>query len=132
MEDGMSVECSNCGFVFQNEEPNKPRENWKPCPQCGSFKRMVRLTHEETLELHEYRKLKAKNLTSRHRHKFDYELHQGEDYHIKKGDWVDKEVIFDREHYHYEETISKDGEIIFHKEQDLSEKKEKSSKHRKS
>ena len=124
----MSVECSNCGFVFQDEEPSKPREEWEPCPECGSLKRMVRLTHKETLELHEYNRLKAKKPASKHKkNRPDYELEQGKKI-GKDGKLVDKTVIKDREHPDlpdsYVETVKdKNGNIIVDKHEKLSEHK---------
>ncbi len=129
MEDSISVECSNCGFVFQNEESNEPREKWEPCPYCGSLKRMVRLTHRERLELYERQKLKAKKPSSKRKwRRPDYEEEKG-----KKiggdGKLVDKTVIKDREHpdlpNSYVETVrDKDGNIIVDKHEKLSEHRE--------
>ena len=129
MQDSLSIECSNCGFVFQNEELNEPIERRKPCPNCGSLDRNARLTHKETLELHEYTKLKAKSPTSEHRHNFNYETQKGDDYWRKEGVWVKKEVVFDRDSDYHEKTIRKDDKIIYHKKEKLSEKHNKSSQH---
>lgn len=130
MEDSVSVECSNCGFVFQNEELTKPRENWEPCPQCGSLRRNVRLTHREALKLYESHGLKAKKPTSRHskKNRVDYEFVEGERF-GRNGRLVYGKTKKDREHPDlpdsYVETVKdKDGKIIIDKHEKLSEHKE--------
>ena len=34
-----SVECGNCGHVFQGDDLDQESGKRKPCPQCGSLKR---------------------------------------------------------------------------------------------
>ena len=121
----MSIECSNCCFVFQNEKPNKPREKWEPCPKCGSLRRNIRFTHRETLELHEYKKLKAKRPASTHKnHRADYEFEEGKKI-GRNGKLVYKKSIKDREHAnsrhsYIEIFIDSEGNALANKDEKLS------------
>ena len=119
----MSIQCADCGFAFENEESGKP------CPKCGSLNRQLQSSDEG--KGHEQAKEKRYDSSNKHRHGSYYELHKGEDYSTKEGDWVEKEVVFDRDHDYTEKTIiNKDGKIIYHKKEKLSEKKGKPSTHR--
>ena len=122
MQDNISVECSNCGFVFQNDELNEPIEKRKPCPKCGSQKRTVHLVFKESLGLLERMKLKARKPTSMHKkHRPDYELEQGRKI-GKNGKLVSIERIIDRDSDHYKEIVKdKDGKVIVDKDEKLSE-----------
>ena len=53
-EVSQSVECSECKYVFQDDELDQDSEKRKPCPNCGSLRRNIRVTVNETLVLHEY------------------------------------------------------------------------------
>ncbi len=122
MEDIISVQCSNCGFVFQNEDPKKPSSERKLCPKCGSQNRTVHLVFKETLELVERMKLKARKPTSTHKKRRpDYELEKGKKI-GKDGNLVSIERIIDRDSNYYKETVKdKDDKVIVNKEEKLSE-----------
>ncbi len=121
-----SVECSECGFVFQGNEVGKhPREH-EPCPNCGSLRRHVRVSVKETWGLSEYTGIKAKKQGSEHKNKrADYEFGEGKK---KGGDGklVYKRMVRDREHpnspgSYIEYVRDKDGNIIVNKSEKLSE-----------
>jgi predicted nucleic acid-binding Zn-ribbon protein len=127
MQDNMSVECTNCGFIFPSDGLNEPVDKRKPCPNCGSFRRNIRFTHTETLELREGLNLKANKPTSKHKkHRADYEFEEGEKL-GRNGRLVHKKVIKDRERanspHSYQELVKdvKTGEIIVNKDEKLSE-----------
>lgn len=123
-----SVECSNCGFVFQGDEVGEHPGEHDPCPNCGSLRRNVRLSVKETLVLSEYIGIKAKQQKStRKKSKADYEFEEGKKK-GKNGEMVYKKRIINREQPNligsYIEVVKdKDGNIIVDKNEKLSEHK---------
>jgi len=110
----MSVSCLNCGFLFENEDHNRP------CPKCSSRNRSVTLTGE--IKPHGLLKLGKKGAKSkRHKHRFDQEIVTGEKT-GRNGKLVNIERIVDREQDLYKETV-KDGhgQVIVQKDEKLSE-----------
>ena len=122
-----SVECSECSYVFQGEELDQDSKERKPCPNCGSLRRNIRLSVKETLGLSEYIGIKAKKPTSKHKkNRADYEYEEGKKK-GKDGRLVYKKSIKDREHtalpHSYIERVTdiETGEIIVDKDEKLSE-----------
>ncbi len=124
MQDNISIECSNCGFVFQNEQLNEPIEKRKPCPECGSQSRTIRLAIKAKAEVLARMKLKARKPTStRKKRRPNYESDSGKKI-GKNGKLVSIERIIDRDSNHYKEVIKdKDGNVIVNKDEKLSEHK---------
>jgi predicted nucleic acid-binding Zn-ribbon protein len=114
----MSVSCLNCGFLFENEDHNRP------CPKCGSRNRSVTLTGE--IKFHSRLKLRKKGLDSKkHKHRFDQEIISGERI-GKDGKLVTIERFVDPEHASeqgsYKETVKDEhGQVIVQKDEKLSE-----------
>jgi predicted nucleic acid-binding Zn-ribbon protein len=124
-----SVECGNCGYIFQDDELERNSREQKPCPNCGSLRRHIRLSVRETLGLSEYVGIKAKKQNSKHKkNRADYELEEGKKK-GKDGKLVYKKRIVNREHpdlpNSYVEVVKdKDGKIIVNKSEKLSEHEE--------
>ena len=125
-EDSMTIKCSECGYVFQNDElePN-PRE-LKPCPDCGALRRHAYLTHKETLSLNGYVHLEAKKQGSKHKgNRADYEFGEGKKK-GKDGEMVYKKRVVNREQTdlpgsYIEVVKDKDGNVVVNKNEKLSE-----------
>ena len=122
-----SVECSECKYVFQADELNQDSEKRKPCPNCGSLRRNIHVTVNETLVLHEYIGIKAKKPTSKHKkNRADYEYEEGKKK-GKDGRLVYKKLVKDREHAgsdnSYQELVidSETGKVIVDKREKFSE-----------
>ena len=122
-----SVECSECSYVFQGEELDQDSKERKPCPNCGSLRRNIRLSVKETLGLSEYIGIKAKKPTSKHKkNRADYEYEEGKKK-GKDGRLVYKKLVKDREHASsdnsYQELVIdvKTGKVIVDKHEKLSE-----------
>ena len=125
-----SVECSECSYVFQGEELDQDSKERKPCPNCGSLRRNIRLSVKETLGLSEYIGIKAKKQNSKHKkRRADYEFEEGKKI-GKDGKPVYKKLIRDREHPNsdnsYQELVidTKRGKVIVDKHEKLSGHKE--------
>jgi len=125
-----SVECSNCGFVFQGDEVGEHPGEHDPCPNCGSLRRHIHVSVKETLELREYIGIKAKKQNSKHKKsRADLEFEEGKKI-GKDGKPVYKKLIRDREHPNsdnsYQELVvdTKTGKVIVDKREKLSEHKE--------
>ncbi|HEY42084.1 MAG TPA: hypothetical protein G4O18_09570 [Dehalococcoidia bacterium] len=121
-----SVECSECKYVFQDDEIDQDSEKLKPCPNCGSLRRNINSTVRETLVLHEYVGLKVKKPASKHKkNRADYELEEGKK-RGKDGRLVYKKLVKDREHADsndsYQELVvdAETGEVIVDKHEKLS------------
>ncbi len=128
-EVSQSVECSECKYVFQDDELDQDSEKRKPCPNCGSIRRNIHVTVKETWVLHEYVGLKAKKPSSKHhKNKADYEFEEGKKK-GKNGRLVYKKLVKDREHADsdnsYQELVidAKTGKVIVDKHEKLSEHK---------
>ncbi|MFC2071513.1 hypothetical protein ACFLUU_02185 [Chloroflexota bacterium] len=127
--DDASVECSICGFGFNREEVSGSLQERKPCPNCGSLRRNIRLTFRETLGMSEHIGIKAKKQNSKHKNnRADYEYEEGEKK-GKDGELVYKKRVINREHpdspNSYVEVVKdKDGDILVNKSEKLSEHKE--------
>jgi len=121
-----SVKCGDCGYVFQGEDLYQNSGERKPCPKCGSLKRHIFLSINETLELSEYTGIKARNPSTKHKkNRVDYESEQGVTT-GKNGKRVYKRKVIDREHpdspmSYVEYVRDKDGNIIVNKSEKLSE-----------
>ena len=122
-----SVECSECSYVFQGEELDQDSKERKPCPNCGSLRRNIRLSVKETLGLSEYIGIKAKKPTSKHKkNRADYEYEEGKKK-GKDGRLVYKKLVKDREHASsdnsYQELVidSETGKVIVDKHEKFSE-----------
>ena len=125
-EVSQSVECSECKYVFQADELEQDSEKRKPCPKCGSLRRNIHVTVNETLVLHEHIGIKAKKTSSKHKkNRVDYEYEEGKKK-GKDGELVYKKRVVNREHpdspNSYVEVVrDKDGNIIVNKSEKLSE-----------
>ena len=125
-----SVECSECKYVFQGDDLVQDSEKRKPCPNCGSLRRNIHLTVNDTLVLHEYIGLKVKKPYSKHqKNRADYEFEEGKKK-GKDGRLVYKEVVKDREHADsdnsYKELVidTETAKVIVDKHEKLSEHRE--------
>ncbi len=126
-EVSQSLECSECSYVFQGEELGQDLRERKPCPNCGSLRRHVRLSVKETLSLSEYIGVEAKKQDSKHKkNRADYEFGEGKKT-GKNGRLVYKKLVKDREHADsdnsYQELVidSETGKVIVDKHEKLSE-----------
>ncbi len=124
-----SVECTECGFLFQGDELEQDSRERKPCPNCGSLRRHVRLTFKENLSLNEYVGLEAKKQGSKHeKNRADYEFGEGKKI-GKDGRLVYKKLVKDREHANsdnsYQELVidAETGKVVVDKHEKLSEHK---------
>jgi hypothetical protein len=81
-----NVNCNVCGAVIPGETPWTPKEDKKPCPQCGSMKRLYSLVI--TTKSKSFLQIAAK---ARHGQpgqiKPFYELKRGYNYFRKTGAW---------------------------------------------
>lgn len=125
MQNNISIKCSNCGFVFQNEQLNEPIEKRKPCPECGSQSRTVHLVIKAEAKPLARMKLAARKPTSTHKKRRpNYESDSGKKI-GKNGKLVSIERIIDRDSNYYKEVIKdKDGKVIVDKDEKLSEHRE--------
>ena len=126
-EVSQSVECSECKYVFQDDELDQNSEKRKPCPNCGSLRRSIHVTVKETLGLSEYIGIKAKKQNSKHKkNRADHEFEEGKKI-GRDGRPVYKKLIRDREHPNsdnsYQELVidTKTGKVIVDKHEKLSE-----------
>jgi hypothetical protein len=121
-----SEECGNCSFVFESDGLGQESRERKPCPNCGSLRRHIRLSVKETLGLNEYIGVKAKKPSSKHkRNRADYEFGEGKRI-GKDGRLVYKKRVINREHpdlpgSYVEVVKDKDGKFIVNKSEKLSE-----------
>ena len=122
-----TVECSECKYVFKDDEVDNDTEKRKPCPNCGSLRRNLNLTVKDTMVLHEYIGLKTKKPSSGHKkNRADYEFEEGQKK-GKDGRLVYKKLVKDREHADsdnsYQELVidTKTGNTIVDKHEKLSE-----------
>jgi predicted nucleic acid-binding Zn-ribbon protein len=125
-ESNESVKCGNCGYIFQGNDIDQKSGERKPCPKCGSLKRIFYPEVKDTLIAHDCIGLEAKKPGTKHKkNRADYEEEKG----VRKG--KDGKLVFvrkikDREHpelpdSYVEYVRDKDGNIIVNKSEKLSE-----------
>jgi hypothetical protein len=100
-ESGTSIECGECGFPV-DEPVDLEASKRRPCPDCGSLKRHVRLSYSETIIVHEKSKLKARSPGGG---KSRYEAIEGDDLNQKTGIWIKLHRVIDRANNWYHERI---------------------------
>ena len=121
-----SVKCGTCGYLFHDADLDQESGKHKPCPKCGSLKRIIDVAVEDKLTLHDYLAVEIKRPLSKHKkHRADYESGQGI-IRGKNGKLVYKKKVRDREHpdspgSYVEYVRDKDGNIIVNKSEKLSE-----------
>lgn len=117
------VTCTDCGMELPAEWANESAEH--PCPQCGSFKKLINLNIVEHagLEIHDNVRGKVKdiNLPSKKNPRLDF--FTGDDLRKSDGKWMQKERVIDRDKDQYKETVvdPQTGQVIHHNEEPLSE-----------
>jgi hypothetical protein len=100
-ESGRSIECGECGFPI-DEPVDSEASKRRPCPNCGSLRRHVRLSYSETLSLHEKSKIIARPSGGG---KPTYEAIEGDDLNRKNGVWMRLHRVIDRAKNRYHERI---------------------------
>jgi DNA-directed RNA polymerase subunit RPC12/RpoP len=112
------VKCQDCGDVL-DKVSNTEVEKGSTCPLCGSKSGRFEIVMNETLEMHEKIKLKAKD---KNKKKPVIEYISGDDFHRKSGKWNSLERVIDRQNDKYKEVItnSRTGEFIRYCEEPLS------------
>jgi len=120
-----SVQCP-CGYIFHGDDLDQESGKRKPCPKCGSLKRIFNEKAEDGVVLSEHLKGEIKKPSSRHKKgRADYEFEQGV-IKGKNGKPVYIRKVIDREHpdspeSYVEYVRDKNGNIIVNKSEKLSE-----------
>ena len=122
-----SVECSDCGHIFQGDKVGEHPGEHEPCPNCGSLRRHIRVAVKETWGWNEYIGIKAKKQSSKHKsNRANHEFEEGRKI-GKDGRLVYKKSVKDRENADsdnsYQELVVdvETGEVIVDKREKLSE-----------
>jgi hypothetical protein len=120
-----SVQCP-CGYIFHGDDVDQESGERKPCPKCGSLKRIFNKGLKDGITSHDYIGLEVKKPYTKHKkNRADYESEQG----VTKGrngKLVFKRKVKDREHpdspdSYVEYVRDRDGNIIVNKSEKLSE-----------
>jgi len=93
--------CGECGATL-GEPSGLPAEERKPCPNCGSLRRLVKVGINETVGLHESIRVRSKRPG---KGGWLRDMRSGDDYTRSLEGWGKRELTTDREHDQYREVI---------------------------
>lgn len=121
-EEDRKIYCLECGAKLDNSFLES--ENRKPCPECGSKKRDIKLNVHENISTHESVGIKGKSPEYKSKnHKYAIEIKMEDSYRRDSKEWCDLEQVYDRKNdYHKEKIIGqKTGTVYKNKEGKLSD-----------
>jgi len=112
------IRCQDCGAII--EESSGPR---KPCPQCGSTRRIFHVGITENVKFYDSLSFKHKKPKKIGRAKIVAEGFNGHEFSHSRQKIVAKQRLIDRDGDMYSETITdiETGEVIHRCEEPLSE-----------
>src|ERR1700687_3447087 len=93
--------CGGCGAVLAS--PIESQKVRVPCTACGSVLRMIEVSANDTLEVHESLAFKQKGIGHK---KPTVEGVGGDEFFRKEQKWVSKVRLIDREANRYQEKVT--------------------------
>src|SRR5262245_17457228 len=113
-----AVKCGKCLAVLI-DAPDIPVEQRTPCPNCGSTVRVFEAEITETAITRESLGMKARHGASGRPF---YEGKSGADLHRATGQWMERDLVIDRENDRYVERVvdPNTGEVVHICEEPLS------------
>jgi hypothetical protein len=116
------TKCNACDYSL----PEGTEEfNPSPCPRCGSHSRLTVMTIDEDTVLATYDSVRAKKfrLSLRSKDKRRSDVFAGHEQSKASGKWYLKERVIDKDKDYYKEklTDTDTGEVVYCREQKLSE-----------
>jgi phage FluMu protein Com len=115
---GRTVRCSQCGALV--EEP-AGIEDRQLCPTCGSLARTFGVTLNDSAEVHDSTRLKARQGDVGKVRPYVESLH-GADYHRDSGEWRQVSRVVDRDcRWYTERILDAQGNVVREVSEPLSE-----------
>lgn len=99
--DRPGVQCSDCGIEL-SEEANHATSDRKPCPNCGSIRRTIRVSIHDTITFKSKVGVKGRRGG---RGKPFIEHVFGDDLNVRSGKWMKLTRFIDRENDLYHESV---------------------------
>ena len=119
-ENARAVECGDCGNEL-DEATNKDPASRRPCPSCGSTRRIIRVNIEDRLELHSSLRYVHKGQRTGVRGRRLVEGSVG-DSQSADGTWAFVEQLVDRIKRRYRKFVrTADGRVIRDVDEPLQE-----------
>lgn len=118
-EEVRAVKCLDCRADLPSAWA---RSADQPCTECGSRRRLVRLTHAEEMQVRECTEIRVKDSRYSSKKNPRVMLKQGASYWRDERKWMHREMHVDRALGRYREVVSdpETGEIVHECEEPLS------------